>query len=98
MAALEQSRPAQVDLLEIWSYIAADNFDAADKVLDSIRQRCELLADYPATGQIRDEIGRGVRSVTVGEYILLYRAIQGGIELLRVVHGMRDFGDLSLDR
>ena len=41
-------------------------------------------------GTARDNLGRGVRSFPVGNYLVLYRIIPDGIEVARVLHGARD--------
>ncbi len=40
-------------------------------------------------GTSREEYGPGVRSFHVGQYLIFYRPIADGIELLRVLHGAR---------
>ena len=43
--------PASVDdLSEIWSYIARDNFEAADRVEEAVYSACAFLADSPVQG------------------------------------------------
>jgi toxin ParE1/3/4 len=46
--------PARQDRLDIWLYIAADNLDAADRLLDEIDQTLRLLAGAPGLGRARD--------------------------------------------
>jgi toxin ParE1/3/4 len=41
-------------------------------------------------GKARREFGAGIRSFPVRDYILVYRTIADGVELVRVVHGARD--------
>jgi toxin ParE1/3/4 len=36
----------------------------------------------------------GLRRFTVGNYVLYYEPIQGGVRLVRVLHGARDIDDL----
>jgi toxin ParE1/3/4 len=81
---------AQDDLLEIWLHIAKDNVAAADRLLDRIASRCAGLADFPEIGPAREDIGRGVRVLTVGNYLVLYRANRERVDIVRVVHGARD--------
>lgn len=38
------------DLFEIWSYIAQDNFEAADRVEGAIYEACEMLVRSPLAG------------------------------------------------
>jgi toxin ParE1/3/4 len=77
------------DYLDIWHYIAYDNPDAADQMLRSIDGKLELYASQPKMGTNRSRLGRGLRSFPVGNYLVFYREIEGGIELIRVLHGAR---------
>ena len=44
----------------------------------------------PGIGRPRAELQADLRSFPVGRYVLFYRPIKGGIEVARVLHGMRD--------
>lgn len=82
------------DLAEIWEYIGANNPDAADRWLDTIDDKVKLIAESPYIGRERDELVPVLRSFPVGKYLLFYRPIAGGIELIRVLHGSRDVDSL----
>ena len=84
------TRLAREDLLSIWSYIAADNPAAADRVLDAIDRRCALLADDPALGPARPDIAPQLRYSPVGSYLIFYRQVAEGVEIVRVLHGARN--------
>jgi toxin ParE1/3/4 len=57
---------AEQDLEEIWSYVAEDaSPETADRVIDAIFDRFELLVDQPRLGRSRPEFGEGVRSFVV---------------------------------
>ena len=57
---------AEQDLEEIWSYVAEDASPAsADRLIDAILDRVELLAEQPRMGRLRPEFGAGVRSFSV---------------------------------
>ena len=88
---------ANNDLLEIWLYIAEDNFDAADKWIDTLNKKCKQIAANPLIGRFRKELAPDIRSFPVGNYILFYKAIDDGILLIRVLHGNRDIGAIPLD-
>jgi len=90
MARFSHSRQARADLVEIWNYIAEDNPQAADKLLDRIDKKCRTLAQYPYMGRERDDIKRGVFSFPVRNYIIFYTQTDDGIEIVRVLHGARD--------
>jgi toxin ParE1/3/4 len=80
---------AENDLIEIWAYIARDNPPAADRLLDLLDEKSRMLAQNPKLGAVRDDIAEGVRHFPVGNYLILYRDIGEGVEVVRYVHGMR---------
>jgi toxin ParE1/3/4 len=86
---------AEKDLENIWLYIAQDSLDAADQWLDQLEKKARLLAGQPYIGRSRPELMADVRSFPVRAYILYYRPVEGGIELIRAVHGARDVADLA---
>jgi toxin ParE1/3/4 len=92
MARLLKTPTAVKDLVEIGSYIAADNPAAADRLLDKIDETLGLLAEFPGLGRAREELGRNLRCLPIGKYLLFYITIDDGIELIRVIHGARDLG------
>lgn len=94
MAIFIRTAKAEDDLVDIWVYIAQDSPAAADRVLDNIDGKCRLLADNPLLGPARPDIASGLRYFPVGSYLILYREIVGGIEVVRVVHGARNLPDL----
>lgn len=94
MAGVFHTRQAREDLLAIWAYIAADNVSAADRMLDSIAHRCSLLAENPKLGRARPDIAPELRYSPVGSYLILYREVSEGIEVVRVVHGARNLRNI----
>ena len=91
-------RPAaETDLIEIWVYIAEENPAAADALLESINDTCRTLATAPLMGRTRDELLPGIRSFPVGHYVIFYQPIEDGIDVVRVLHGARDFPSVILD-
>jgi len=50
MTLVIHSQQAHLDLLSIWAYIAEDNPNAADKLLDVIDNKCNLLGENPKLG------------------------------------------------
>lgn len=82
---------ARLDLCDIWEYIAEDNVTAADRLLDEIDAKCRLLAGMPELGRLREELSPRLRSWVVGSYVIFYRPHSAGIEVIRVLHGRRNF-------
>jgi toxin ParE1/3/4 len=84
---------AEADLDNIWLYVARDSgsLETANRLIDSVTDQFLLLAHYPYLGRARDDdFGEGSRSLTVGEYIVVYCVDAEDVLILRVVHGRRD--------
>ncbi len=81
---------AQADIDEIWDYIARDSSRNAGRFVDRIEQRFGLLAANPRLGVARDDLRPGLRQFGYARYLIYYRLIRGGIEVVRVVYGARD--------
>lgn len=90
MAFFRISDPATADLEEISAHIAKENRQAAVRLLQQILEKCRLLAARPLIARARSEILPELRSFPVGNYLIFFRIIDGGIEIARVLHGARD--------
>ena len=91
MATVNFAQSAQADLLEAWLFIAEENLNAADRVLDTIEQEAKTLATQPLMGRNRPDLAEGIRSwPTSTPYILFYLAEPDGITVVRVLHHARD--------
>jgi toxin ParE1/3/4 len=65
---------AEQDLEEIWFYVAEDaSPTTADRLIDAIFNRFEMLVEQPRMGRNRPEFGDGVRSLVVASYVIYYR-------------------------
>jgi toxin ParE1/3/4 len=81
---------AEADLDLIWTYIAADNFVAASRLIDRFGDVFEMLTENPLAGRQRNGLRRNLRSFAVGNYVIFYIPLADGIEVLRVMHGRQD--------
>lgn len=88
------SPEAQQDLRDIRNYIARDNTRAARRLVESIRQKCRTLVGFPKMGRSYDDIAPELRGVPIEGYIMLYRLIEDGVEIVRVVSGYRNLESL----
>ena len=59
-------------------------------MLRYIDEKFVLLAENPKLGRALPELREGMRRWSIGQYLILYREITGGVEIVRVVHGKRD--------
>ena len=85
------SARARSDLKQIWSSIADDNIDAADKVRNTIRSALEKLARTPFIGHTRKDVNSpDYRFYVVYSYLIVYRPETNPLEVVRIVHGARD--------
>ena len=84
------SELAEKDLADIWYYVAEDaSLETADRLIDAIFNRFELLVEQPGMGRNRPEFGEGVRSFVVESHVIYYRHDQD-LLIARVLHGRRD--------
>ena len=51
----------------------------------------DMLADEPGLGVKRRSRGRAVRTLPHGSHIIIYRAYQSGVEILRIRHQREDW-------
>lgn len=92
MKRLVITRTAFKDIASIWSYIAADSPDAADRVRDDIEAAMRALAEMPGMGHVRaDVMIPSYRFWRVHSYIIAYRVKGATLFVSRVVHGAQDF-------
>ena len=94
MSQYRVSEVASADLEEIWLFIAQDDPNTADRFIRTIVSRFPRLASMPYLGRQREELSARLRSFPIGSYVVFYRPIDDGIEVVRVLHGARDFPPL----
>ncbi len=97
MSRYRLSEQSRSDLDDIWLYIALDNLTAADRFIDELLDKFQKLATEPGIGRTREELAESLRSFPVGNYVIFYRAMPGGIEVVRVLSGFRDIPNLFTD-
>ena len=94
MRRFEIDRDARQDLDDIYQYIAQDSRRNARRMLSRLRDRFHLLAKNPEMGERRDDLMPGLRSLTLGSYVVFFRPQPYGVEIVRVIHGARDIDQL----
>jgi toxin ParE1/3/4 len=90
MPRILRTRSCDADLFDIAVRIAEHNPPAADALIDVFHRKFGLLAEFPSMGRQRPELGEGIRSLPIGNYMVFYRPVDDGIELIRVLHGSRN--------
>jgi toxin ParE1/3/4 len=82
---------AKADLKGVWSEIARRRDAAtANRMSAAILEKCRSHAQFPETGQTREELAPGLRSFPVDPYVVFFRPVEDTIQVLRVLHGRRD--------
>jgi toxin ParE1/3/4 len=82
---------AKNDLAEIWATITeARDERTANRMNRRILASCRSKAQFPETGQSREEIAPGLRSTVVRPYVDFFRPEGETILVLRILHGRRD--------
>jgi len=82
------------DIEEIVFYIAEDNPTAAQKWLNDIHARCRRISEMPGMGTAKPDVNPDLRMSPIGNYLILYRQIGPDVEIVRVVHGTRQWQEL----
>jgi len=90
MPAVFRTSQADADLTQIALHIAEQNPGAADRWLDLIDAKCRALSRMPEIGRKRFDLAAGLRSLAVTNYVIFYRPVSNGIQVIRVLHGARD--------
>ena len=78
------------DLDEIWKYIASDNLDAADRILNEIHEGIRTLVAFPQLGHSRTDLtSRALRFHLVREFLIAYAPEEKPLLVVGVLHGRR---------
>ena len=81
---------AYSDLEEIWEYIADENPEAADRLIEEIFAAIRSLVPFPYAGHPRPELTkRPLRFHTIGAYLIAYAPDEKPLVVVAVLHGRR---------
>ncbi len=88
MATIRWTEEAVNWLQDIYNYIAEDSHAAAQKVVDGIYDKAQILKVFPNIGyKYRDEPEGEIRILLYGHYRIAYIIKQNIVEILGVFHG-----------
>ena len=90
MARYRLSPRARQQLRDIWQDIAFHNEAAADRFLSHFIAKFERAASLPEIGVARPDIADAARMLVEGRYIAIYEPTGYGVEVVTIIHGMRD--------
>jgi len=99
MPRVLKSTDAEHDLLALYLYVGREDRspEGAERLLRAIDEKCKLYATNPLLGTERPDLGENLRIFPCGtksnphEWVVIYRPIDDGIEIVRVFRGSRDF-------
>jgi toxin ParE1/3/4 len=83
---------ARADLAEIGDHIALDNPMRAFTFVDELEARCGALDPHPQRFPLAGRFdGRPVHKLSHAGYLIFYVLTASRIEVLRIIHGSRDW-------
>jgi toxin ParE1/3/4 len=88
---------ASRDLDDIAEYFVETNVEAGERFFQKFNQKGQQLVIFPSSGKSYAEIRTDLRGVSLDGYIIFYRILENGIEILRVVSGRRNLPALFTD-
>lgn len=81
---------AIVDIESHYEYLLRRDMKAADDFLDATFDKFVQLTRHPEMGQVRTDLGEGVRCVSQSSHVIFYCIAVSNIIVLRVLHGSQD--------
>jgi toxin ParE1/3/4 len=93
MGRVTLDRLADADLAGIAQYIGEVDHSpaAARRFIDNPNEKLQLYAAQPEMGELRPELGQHICVFSYGNYVVIYRPLDDGIDVLRVFEGHRDY-------
>jgi len=86
---------ARGDIKAVIRWIGTDNLERADSFSLELIEACRALARHPRRFPVaRIANGHEVRKRIHDRYVILYRLLDNEVEILRVVHGARNWAAL----
>lgn len=91
------SPSASRDLNGIANYFLTRNIEAGEKIFREFNKKCQNLTKFPSMGRSYAHIKPSLRGLPLDGYIIIYRIVDDGIEILRVADGRQDLVSLFAD-
>lgn len=85
---------ASRDLNDIANYFAEHSLEAGYRFFRAFNSKCHQLVAFPNSGKSYRAIHPNLRGLSLESYVIFYRILDDGIEILRVVSSRRDFSTL----
>jgi len=89
---------ADQDVEDIGSYLRERNASAAQRFVQALERTTEMLCRNPELGErLRADLTGEIRYRTISgfkNYLIFYRRVDTVLEIIRVLHGARDYEQL----
>ena len=85
---------ASRDLNEIANYFAETRLEAGEQFFLKFSRKCQQLVAFPNSGKSYAQIRADLRGLPIESYIIFYRVLDDGVEILRIVSGRRNLPSL----
>ncbi len=87
---------AEADLLDLAHFLAVQQRRpaTAERLIDQLIEKCNLYSANPTLGIAAANLGADYRLFRFKRWVVVYRPIDDGIEVLRIVNGARDYPTL----
>ncbi len=92
MGTYQLTPAADADLDEIWVFVAEDaGVSRADTLEQELHEAMQRLGDFPGIGHVRHDLADEVlRFWPVHQFLIVYRAEERPVQIVRVLHSARD--------
>lgn len=90
MPRVHHTARARRDLIDIWIQIGSVNPAAAEAVYNRIEARIAILKRFARAGRFRPENSARRQGFSRAPFLILYRIIPDGVQIVRVLHGARN--------
>jgi toxin ParE1/3/4 len=87
--AIRYTTRGRRDLIDIWLEVSEVNPAVVDELYNRLEARVEILRRFPQSGPARPDIAPNARALIELPYLILYRIIPSGVQIVRVLHGAR---------
>lgn len=87
---VDRTPRSERDAFDIWDYVSLDSALGAERLLRRIDAIVQMLAERPAAGRARTELGHGIRSFPAESYMVYYRYSETTLTVVRILHAARD--------
>jgi len=94
-SGFELTETADRELWSIWSYIAHDNPDAADRLSARLHTAMNRLVEFPYLGHIREDLPAGLRIFSADDYQIIYDPETDPLQIIHIAGPYQDVEALA---